>query len=207
MLASIAISAAAGGLFGGGLGGLLGGSTPLIGAGSVIGPSPPATHRASGSRRRRRRRVLPALHQHVPALRTAAPADEHVGAVGARAATWRRRSARCGSACSTWCPGWAATSPATSSAPAAASAGASAAIFGLFAALFIVLRRLGRDTSSVIPVIVINVIFSFVPGISIAAHLGGLVTGGVLAVALAYAPPQDPEQGRRPARSCRCWCS
>jgi membrane associated rhomboid family serine protease len=54
-----------------------------------------------------------------------------------------------------------------------------------------VLRRLGRDTSSVIPVIVINLIFTFaVPGISIAGHIGGLVTGAVLAAGLAYAPRQ-----------------
>jgi membrane associated rhomboid family serine protease len=73
--------------------------------------------------------------------------------------------------------------------PAAMSAGASGAIYGLFAALFVVFRRLNRDTSSIITVLVINLIFSFtVPGISIAAHLGGLVTGAVVGVALAYAP-------------------
>jgi membrane associated rhomboid family serine protease len=75
--------------------------------------------------------------------------------------------------------------------PDSLTAGASGALFGLFAALFIVLRRLGRDTSSVIPVIVINLIFTFaVPGISIAGHIGGLVTGAVLAAGLAYAPRQ-----------------
>jgi membrane associated rhomboid family serine protease len=74
--------------------------------------------------------------------------------------------------------------------PASLTAGASGAIFGLFAALFIVLRRLGRDTSSVLPVLVINIAISFVPGLSIslAGHLGGLVTGAIVAVALAYAP-------------------
>jgi membrane associated rhomboid family serine protease len=72
--------------------------------------------------------------------------------------------------------------------PASPTAGASGAIFGLFAALFVVLRRLGRDTSSVLPVLVINVAISFAPGISLAGHLGGLVTGAVIAVALAYAP-------------------
>jgi membrane associated rhomboid family serine protease len=61
----------------------------------------------------------------------------------------------------------------------------------LFAALFVVFRRLNRDTSSIITVLVINLIFSFtVPGISIAAHLGGLVTGAAVGVALAYAPRQ-----------------
>ena len=75
------------------------------------------------------------------------------------------------------------------SAPNAATAGASTAIFGLFAAIFVIMRRLGRDTSAVIPILVINLIFTFtVPSISIAGHLGGLVTGGALALVLAYAP-------------------
>lgn len=69
------------------------------------------------------------------------------------------------------------------------SVGASTAIFGLFAALFIIMRRLGRDTSSVVPVLVINLLFTFmVPNISVAGHLGGLVTGGLMALVLAYAP-------------------
>jgi membrane associated rhomboid family serine protease len=71
----------------------------------------------------------------------------------------------------------------------APTAGASTAIFGLFAALFVIMRRLGRDTSSVIPILVINLVFTFaVPGISIAGHLGGLVTGAIVALILAYAP-------------------
>jgi len=72
--------------------------------------------------------------------------------------------------------------------PASPTAGASGAIFGLFAALFVVMRRLGRDTSSVLPVLVVNIAISFAPGISLAGHLGGLVTGAIVAVALAYAP-------------------
>ncbi|HEX6967654.1 MAG TPA: rhomboid family intramembrane serine protease [Micromonosporaceae bacterium] len=76
--------------------------------------------------------------------------------------------------------------------PTNLTAGASGAIFGLFAALFVILRRLGRDTSSVIPILVINLVITFtVPGISIAGHLGGLVTGAVTAVALAYAPRRN----------------
>jgi membrane associated rhomboid family serine protease len=73
--------------------------------------------------------------------------------------------------------------------PEALSAGASTALFGLFGALFLVLRKLGRDTSSVIPVIVINLIFTFsVPGISIAGHVGGLITGAIAGAGIAYAP-------------------
>ncbi|MCI4063260.1 rhomboid family intramembrane serine protease [Micromonospora sp. R77] len=75
------------------------------------------------------------------------------------------------------------------SAPNSTSAGASTAIFGLFAAIFVIMRRLGRDTSSIVPILVINLIFTFtVPGISIAGHLGGLVIGAVMALVLAYAP-------------------
>ena len=58
-----------------------------------------------------------------------------------------------------------------------------------FAALFVVFRRLNRDTSAIITVLVINLIFSFsVSSISLEAHLGGLITGALVGVALAYAP-------------------
>jgi membrane associated rhomboid family serine protease len=74
-------------------------------------------------------------------------------------------------------------------APNQASAGASTAIFGLFAALFVITRRLGGDTSSVLPILAINLIFTFtVPSISIPGHLGGLVAGALMALVLAYAP-------------------
>ena len=73
--------------------------------------------------------------------------------------------------------------------PAAPTAGASTALFGLFAALFFLLRRLGLSTSSVIPVLAINLIITFaIPNISIAGHLGGLVTGAIVGAGLAYAP-------------------
>ncbi|MEH1168950.1 rhomboid family intramembrane serine protease [Micromonospora sp. CPCC 205539] len=74
-----------------------------------------------------------------------------------------------------------------------ATAGASTAIFGLFAALLIIERKLGRDISQIIPVLVINLVFTLaVPGISIPGHLGGLLVGGAVALVFAYAP-----RGRR----------
>ncbi|MEU8420131.1 rhomboid family intramembrane serine protease [Micromonospora sp. NPDC048835] len=67
--------------------------------------------------------------------------------------------------------------------------GASTATFGLFAAIFVIMRRLGLSTSAIVPILVINLVFTFaVPGISIPGHLGGLVVGGLLALVLAYAP-------------------
>ncbi|MFI6264307.1 rhomboid family intramembrane serine protease [Micromonospora sp. NPDC051006] len=77
--------------------------------------------------------------------------------------------------------------------PNAATAGASTAIFGLFAALIVIERKMGRDVSQVIPILVINLVFTLtVPGISIPGHLGGLVIGTLMALVLAYAP-----RGRR----------
>ncbi|MEW1585113.1 rhomboid family intramembrane serine protease [Micromonospora vinacea] len=75
------------------------------------------------------------------------------------------------------------------SSPRAATVGASTAVFGLFAALIIIERRLGRDISRIIPILVINLVFTLaVPGISIPGHLGGLVVGALMALVLAYAP-------------------
>lgn len=73
--------------------------------------------------------------------------------------------------------------------PRTVTVGASGAIFGLFGALVFVNRKLGREMQGVITIIAINVIFSFtVSGISIAGHIGGLVTGALLALGIAYAP-------------------
>ncbi len=69
------------------------------------------------------------------------------------------------------------------------SIGASGAVFGLFGALFVVARRFGRDVSSVLVILGINAVIGFVvPGIDWRAHLGGLITGAVLAFAFAHAP-------------------
>jgi membrane associated rhomboid family serine protease len=69
------------------------------------------------------------------------------------------------------------------------SVGASGAVFGLFAALFIVGRRLSADVSQIAVLIGVNLVITFVAsGIDWRGHVGGLVTGAVLATAYAYAP-------------------
>ncbi|MET0495272.1 MAG: rhomboid family intramembrane serine protease [Actinoplanes sp.] len=75
------------------------------------------------------------------------------------------------------------------SAPNAQSAGASTAVFGLMTAIFVLLKRLNLSVAPILPVIVINVIFTFVvSSISVAGHLGGLVVGAIVAAIMAYAP-------------------
>jgi membrane associated rhomboid family serine protease len=72
------------------------------------------------------------------------------------------------------------------------AAGSSTAIFGLVLAMFVINRRLNRDISSLIPLLVVNLLFTFsVPNISVAGHLGGLVAGGLVAAVLAYAPREN----------------
>lgn len=76
----------------------------------------------------------------------------------------------------------------------ALTAGASGAVFGLFGATFVVGRRLNMDVRGVAVIIGLNLVFTFVyplftsQNISWQGHLGGLVTGAVIAAAYAYAP-------------------
>jgi membrane associated rhomboid family serine protease len=70
--------------------------------------------------------------------------------------------------------------------------GASGAIFGLFGAWFVLSRRLRLDSRPVVLLIVLNLVISFVvPDIAWQAHLGGLIAGGALTAAFAYAPRQN----------------
>jgi membrane associated rhomboid family serine protease len=73
--------------------------------------------------------------------------------------------------------------------------GASGAVFGLFAAYFVVQRKLNRDTGPLIGVIGINLALGFIlPGVAWQAHLGGLVTGFLVAAALVYSPRANRTQ-------------
>jgi membrane associated rhomboid family serine protease len=72
-----------------------------------------------------------------------------------------------------------------------ATIGASGAVFGLFGALFVIMRRLERNTSQILVFFVINAVFGFiVPNVSWQGHLGGLVVGAALGAAFAFAPKE-----------------
>lgn len=70
--------------------------------------------------------------------------------------------------------------------PEVVAAGASTALFGIFGAIAS-LRFIARSpyiqylSQSYTSLILVNILFSFMPGISLAGHLGGLVGGGILA--------------------------
>lgn len=76
----------------------------------------------------------------------------------------------------------------------AATAGASGAVFGLFGASFVIGKRLNLDVRWVVGLIAINLAFTFViplmggQNISWQGHVGGLITGALVAAAYAYAP-------------------
>ena len=73
--------------------------------------------------------------------------------------------------------------------PAALALGASGAIFGLFGAWFVVSRRLRVDVRGILFLIAINLALPlFLGGIAWQAHVGGLITGGLVTAAYAYAP-------------------
>jgi membrane associated rhomboid family serine protease len=75
--------------------------------------------------------------------------------------------------------------------PFGAVAGASGAIYGLFAGTLLVVRKLGLDARFMVLAVALNFGVSFAPGISLLGHLGGFVTGGLLSLAMVYAPAKS----------------
>lgn len=74
--------------------------------------------------------------------------------------------------------------------PFTPTVGASGAVFGLFGALFILLRSTGAQTGGLIALVAVNMVIGFMPGLNISwqGHLGGLVIGLLSALVIAKAP-------------------
>lgn len=70
------------------------------------------------------------------------------------------------------------------------SLGASGAIFGLFSAWIVLARKRRLDARPMWILLAINLGLGFIiPNIDWRAHLGGLLVGGIITAAYAYAPP------------------
>ncbi|MDQ7810094.1 rhomboid family intramembrane serine protease [Amycolatopsis sp. A133] len=73
--------------------------------------------------------------------------------------------------------------------PGSRTAGASGALFGLMGAYAVIVLKLRLNPTGLIITLALNAFITFgIQGISIYAHLGGLVTGALVTVALLYAP-------------------
>ncbi|WP_053732072.1 rhomboid family intramembrane serine protease [Nocardia sp. NRRL S-836] len=70
-------------------------------------------------------------------------------------------------------------------------AGASGAVFGIMGALIVVWKRQKRDISTVVVIVVINLVSNFFTDASLLAHLGGFVIGGLLTLAMVKAPREN----------------
>jgi membrane associated rhomboid family serine protease len=86
------------------------------------------------------------------------------------------------------------------------TAGASGAIFGLMGAYAIVAMSMRLDVKGIGILLVLNIGVSFlVPGISLAAHLGGLVVGALGALVLVVLPRRLPGRVGRGGRETVSW--
>ena len=88
----------------------------------------------------------------------------------------------------------------------ALTAGASGAIFGLMGAYAMVAVSLRLDVWGIGVLLVLNIVVSFlVPGVSLAAHLGGLAAGALAAVPLVVVPRRLPARAGRATRATLGW--
>ncbi|GGM78015.1 rhomboid family intramembrane serine protease [Longimycelium tulufanense] len=70
-------------------------------------------------------------------------------------------------------------------------AGASGAVFGLLGGIAVAAFRLRLDLRPILMVLGINLVISFLPGISMLGHLGGLVAGAAVTAGMVYAPARN----------------
>lgn len=76
--------------------------------------------------------------------------------------------------------------------PGVSTAGASGALYGLLGALLVAVLRLKLNPLTVVATIVLNLVITYaIPGISLFAHVGGLVTGAIVMVAMVFAPAKE----------------
>ncbi|WP_308292242.1 rhomboid family intramembrane serine protease [Prauserella halophila] len=72
------------------------------------------------------------------------------------------------------------------------TAGASGAVYGLMGALLVAVLRLKLNPGGAIGIIAINLVLTVtIPGISLLGHLGGLLAGALVMVAMLFAPKKD----------------
>ncbi|GAB3075309.1 rhomboid family intramembrane serine protease [Pedococcus soli] len=77
--------------------------------------------------------------------------------------------------------------------------GASGAVFGLFGALLVLNRHLGRSSAGMYLTIGINAVIGFVlPNVAWQAHLGGLLTGAALAAVISWTTPRERRRWQWP---------
>ena len=71
--------------------------------------------------------------------------------------------------------------------------GASGAIFGLMGAYLVILRHLGSNSTSLLILVVINVVIGFLPGSNLSwqAHVGGLIGGAITALIYTRTRPRE----------------
>ena len=77
--------------------------------------------------------------------------------------------------------------------------GASGAVFGLFGALIVFNRHLGRSSRQLYVLLVINAVIGFVPGVAWQAHVGGFLTGAAVAAIITATAAQNRRRLQLPA--------
>lgn len=77
-----------------------------------------------------------------------------------------------------------------------AAVGASGAIFGLLGGLAAVLLFQKRGLQPLVPVLILNLMISLIPGISLAAHVGGFITGVIVTFAMLYGAKLSRSRGK-----------